>query len=164
MEIIWQIALMLLSVLLSALLGWILAEPHRIKSWFSLLTRSSLTGADWITEWQSNPYDLDHWTRDEVRLTHRLGKLHIVVINSSDDYNWETSLLKRGHYFIGTFRSLKENATACGSLTLRLCDQGECFAGYHSGPTKKPRIMSGKVIIAKESNLEFIKENFADYL
>ena len=157
---IWEISLMVGS----ALIGWGLAEPHRLPSWLFFRSRSQLSGEDWTTAWQSDPKGPSHWTFDKVRLSRRLGKLRVVVIESSDGYDWETSLLKKGSYFIGTFRSKKPDSSACGTLTLRLSDQGDRFVGFHCGPSKFPRLMSGKVVIARPTEVPEVQRTFDDFL
>lgn len=155
--------LTLAGAVVGAILGWLLTEPHRLPSWLFLRAKSHLNG-EWLWAWQCNPEDPEEWIYDRVRVKNRLGKLYAEVIESSGGFNWRTSLLNRGGYFLGVWHSRRPDASACGTLTLKASKQGNRFVGYWLGPTES-NLMSGRVIVGRDqAEIEYIKARFKEYL
>lgn len=152
------------GAILGAVLGWILAEPYRLPTWIALRRHTNLNGV-WICGWTLVDSDSEPWCYDRVRLTHRMGKLRVEIIESRSGYDWEARLSFERAYFRGFWESRLPNASARGAMMLKLFSQGDSLAGYWIGDSQKPKLTAGRIIIAKtQSEAKRLASRFLEYL
>lgn len=161
--IVWilNIAISLTTSLIGVLVGWIIAEPNRIPRWIALNKRTNWNGI-WLLAWSPKLPNDNSWVLDKVKFTHKLGKLKIGVVESTEGYEWEALLSLKGSYLIGEWYSLKPNSPSRGSLQLKISNQGDVIYGLGTGPHVNEKLVVYKFIFSQSlSRIDDMKTEFS---
>ena len=164
MEITINIFLAVFGAILSVVLGWFIAEPNRLPNWVALNKRTNWKGI-WNCAWFPKLPDDESWVVDKVQLTHKLGKLHIKSIESSEGYEWEALLSLKGMYLIGEWKSLKPNSTSIGTMQLKISNQGNVIYGISTGPHIDDSLVTFKFVFSdSEKDLNSTIDKFENLI
>ena len=145
MEILAQLALMVLGALVSAGVS-ILLEKRSIRS-----SPIQLLGK-WFTRWKPVLSDSQNWVEGSVEIVERLGKLELKSEENSGGYRWQgTARLVQDGFLVGEWRSCKPAAHARGVFTLAVEVEGGFLCGFFMGPETPGARLASPLVLGRTS-------------
>ena len=126
-----------------------LAEPAAVQSESELNTPLDINEGTWYTAWQ---YDArGRWVTDEVEVKRTEGGVPLKVVRPGIEFRWIIRSRWKGSFLRGEWESLRPGATAFGNITLKVSRQGTRMCGHWIGPADESHMLSGRVVVAKDS-------------
>lgn|SRR5688572_8735879 len=112
---------------------------------------TDITGP-WLSEWRSpSRTGPGQWTREDVVITRRFGRLRIENRNNPKGYEWIAyARIHKQIYVQGRWRSRRRGATTSGLISLTIAPQGRSMFGVFHGPDDEGRPIVGVHVLGRD--------------